>query len=245
MDGKLARMTGVIDQNPDCVLAGSDAVQVNDEDQIVRASYVPALQAHAPSMAELLSNRWNLLPSTWIMRRSAFDAIGGFCPDFRPGFIACEDSYFLLRMREVGPFAYLPEPLVRYRMAPSLARRLERRSAELFRMRPGEAVEQIVASHQLFVRLVHERYGRSARRLIQSVRKDEVNLLAGAALAAMALGERAIARRIYLNAIRRGPQRCKTAARLAFASLPDRAARMAAARLSPRLARSVMGPAQI
>jgi glycosyltransferase involved in cell wall biosynthesis len=96
---------------------------------------------HAPSLEEMLSSPCPILPSMCVMRKAAFESAGRFWEE--PGvYRACADVYLMLRLREVGPFRYLPEPLVIRREASY--RECYRRYAK------GQLVVK---------RLVKERYG--------------------------------------------------------------------------------------
>jgi len=64
--------------------------------------------AHAPSMDEMLTRIWPIMPSTVVMRRTAFDRAGGFTESLG------EDLDFWPRIREQGSFIYLPDWQVRF-----------------------------------------------------------------------------------------------------------------------------------
>ena len=90
-------------------------------------TYTPADEKRAPAMEDLLSGLWNILPSTAVMKRATFDAIGGFREEFATGHPQWEDSYFMMVAREQGRFVYLDEPTVLYRVAGSVEESLKRR----------------------------------------------------------------------------------------------------------------------
>jgi len=56
-----------------------------------------------------------LLPSAVIVKRSAYDSVNGFRPEFRNA----EDTEFFLRLAKQCNFLYIDEPLITYRRAPT------------------------------------------------------------------------------------------------------------------------------
>jgi glycosyltransferase involved in cell wall biosynthesis len=74
---KLAMTIAPLDQNPRAVLAYTDVTTVSNG-RVLKESYIPPRQAHAPSMDEMLREWWPILPSSVIVRRDAFDRCGGF-----------------------------------------------------------------------------------------------------------------------------------------------------------------------
>jgi hypothetical protein len=86
-----------------------------------------------------------------------FERAGGFHERF---ITSCEDLYFLLSAREYGHFRCVPEHLVRKETRPLYPKALEREP-----------------ECDLFVELVHERYGSSADGLIDGFRRSRVKVL--------------------------------------------------------------------
>ncbi len=143
---KLRKTVEPLEINPDSVLAFSDYIEVDNNS----GSRSPREAGPAPSMADLLTRIWGIVPSTAIIRASAFHSCGGFPLTLPgPGF---EDPYLWLRARELGSFQYVAEPLVAYCRASSLAKltRYEAHRAE-------------------FRRMTGERYGRAAKALAGNV----------------------------------------------------------------------------
>lgn len=105
--GRLAKTVAALDANHEAVLAFSDLIAAEPSGEIRTVITGPA-----PSMDDLLGALPRIQIGTWLMRRSAFERCGGFCEEFR----ACggEDLYMLLRARELGEFAYVSAPLLRY-----------------------------------------------------------------------------------------------------------------------------------
>jgi glycosyltransferase involved in cell wall biosynthesis len=69
--------------NPDAVLAYCNAVCVDSTGRIVAPTLVTPDRDHPPSMAELLTHWWPILPSAVTIRRCDFEQCGGFSEDLR------------------------------------------------------------------------------------------------------------------------------------------------------------------
>ena len=209
------------------------------------STYTPAGEMRAPTMEDMLSGLWNILPSTAVMKRATFDAIGGFREEFATGHPQWEDSYFMLVAREQGRFVYLDEPTVLYRVAGSVEESLKRRrvwkddSENPDTMR----VDRYVRNSELMQRLVRERFGDRATRLIAAIRRATAGLLVSVGLTAMLDYDRVFARRCYRLALHYDRSNAKTYLRLAWTWLPERLARTISAALPPRIQRAVSGPA--
>jgi glycosyltransferase involved in cell wall biosynthesis len=182
LSGKLASTCTALDANPRAALAFSDYMVAEADGE---ARTWPRV-GPAPSMEDLLSAGWDICTSSVVMRRSVFQRCGGFCEEFRrPGF---EDPYMWLRAREHGEFEYVPEPLVIYHVAPFTVR-----------------AEKYDAGREIFVRLVRERYGKSARGLINAVALDYASAMMQRALAQMDSGDRKGALRTWMRVLRAKP----------------------------------------
>jgi hypothetical protein len=64
---------------------------------------------------------WPILPSTVTIHRWAFNRVGGFAEDYK-GASGFEDTELWFLLRELGDFAFVPEPLVHYRLTPFVER---------------------------------------------------------------------------------------------------------------------------
>ena len=97
LPGMLDRSIVMLDSDPDCVMAYSNLLMVDSDGCGLAAYLISGEYAHAPSMEEVLARMWPIMPSAALIRRSAFDACGGFVEDFRgAGF---EDAFLWLRLR--------------------------------------------------------------------------------------------------------------------------------------------------
>ena len=212
---KLAKTVPVFERNPAAVLVFSDAIPVGADGAAAGESYVTPDCAHAPTMAEMLDRWWPIIPSTAVMRSATFAACGGFVEEFR--LAAYEDPFLFLVAREHGEFAYVPERLVRYRYES-----------------PGVRMEKYSRYRELFVRRVRERYGESARGLINGTRRAYASALGYEGLIAMRAGNLRAARRYFARALRERPLDLKAALRFARTFLPLTLARALSGRTGGR-----------
>ncbi|HLW70817.1 MAG TPA: glycosyltransferase [Candidatus Binataceae bacterium] len=204
---KLEEIARALPLYPDAVMLFSDAICFDLSGTIAHGPFMPPQLAHAPSREEMMAGRFQILPSSAVIRRDTWERAGGFSEEFH-GASGFEDAWFWLLLREQGPFAYLPARLVNYRVAPLITR--------LERYRPGFAI---------FTRLVRERYGVAGEPLIRARRDARVSLWARAGLIALAEGRAAEARYAFRNALRENPQRLKNLLRLCRTYLPTALAR--------------------
>jgi len=151
----------------------------------------------------------------------------------------------MLVTREHGSFVYLDEPTVLYRVAASVADSLKRRRVLRRDSENPETmrVERYVRNSELMQRLVRERFGERAARLIAAIRRATAGLLVSVGLTVMLDYDRVFARRCYRLALHYDPVNAKTCLRLAWTYLPERVARAISAALPPRFQRAVSGPA--
>ena len=145
LPNKLRSTIGALQENPRAVLAYSDILCVNGRGEPVPA---PSPPNPAGTLEQMLCGSLGpIYSSTVVMRRSAFVETGGFCEEFRgAGF---EDTLMWLRMRELGEFVCVPEALVLYR-CPDFEQLSEKYGQNL----------------SIYIRLVRQRYGRAAARVV-------------------------------------------------------------------------------
>jgi len=182
LPGYLAKTCAALDANPKAVLAFTDIIAVDEAGARIDLPPVGC----APSMDDLMRRGSRITPSAAVMRRSAFDLCGGFCEEFRRP--SHEDPWMWLLAREHGEFEYVAEPLVIYRV-PDFVGRADKYD-------PGR---------RIFVRLVRERYGNSARGLLDAMASDFASGLVQKALRQMDSGDRSGAIRSWLRAARLKP----------------------------------------
>ncbi|MGH7907834.1 MAG: glycosyltransferase family 2 protein [Candidatus Binataceae bacterium] len=208
---KLTRTVGPLKRDSEYTLAYSNATVINMDGQPVGAFVRPGL-AHAPTLKEMLGRYWPIVESMVVIRRSVYDASGGFCEESRVP-RAAGAYYVWLRAREIGPFRYIPDHLVSYQTLPY----------------PGY-IEKNAESSQVLARLIQERYGEAASLVLKKAarrgkRQQHRHYLSHMGLMAMREGRRDEARRLFVRALKYGPLNMKNALRLCRTFLPARLAR--------------------
>jgi hypothetical protein len=134
---------------------------------------------------------------------------------------------------------------VLYRVAGSVEESLKRRRVWKQDSENPETmrVDRYVRNSELMNRLVRERFGDRAMRLLAAIRRATGGLLVSVGLTAMLDCDRIFARRCYRLALHYDPFNAKTYLRIAWTYLPERIARTISAALPPRIQRAVSGPA--
>ncbi|MGH7931961.1 MAG: glycosyltransferase family 2 protein [Candidatus Binataceae bacterium] len=200
LPAKLAETVAALEDNRLAVLAYSDVVPTNGDGVALAQPFAPREFNYAPSMIDLLTQWWPILPSAVVIRRATFEACGGFCTEFRRAY---EDVDMWLRAREHGDFEYIAKPLLEYRVTPIT-----------------ERMQKYEDDYPVFARRVRQRYGSRARALLKSTRHAYVSALGHRGLVAMRGGDLVVARRAFARALRYEPLDLKTALRLARSYLP-------------------------
>ena len=242
-EDKLAKTVPVLEQDSACVAVFSDAVQVDGAGEVVVPGFVDPRCAHAPTLDEMLSCVWPILPSAIVVRRAALMEIGGFSDQFSHDY-GGEDVYAFLLLRERDAFRYVPETLVRYRLCAfdeSLAKRAHARD----RKDPADDradPKRLFDGYLIFARLIRDRYGARGRVLTEQSTKMAGRELVGMGLMAIHHGDRALARRCYLASLEHNPLDLRTYVRLGWTMLPAGIADSLTTMLTPRLRRSLAGP---
>ncbi|HZC45773.1 MAG TPA: hypothetical protein VE243_04810, partial [Candidatus Acidoferrum sp.] len=161
-----------------------------------------------------------IMPSAAVVRRSAYDACGGYRDALKGASFRFEDVDFWIKMREQGPFGYIAEPLTTWRFAwfPKQLKRLPDYSKAL----------------HVFEAYLQERYGVSAAPLVDARTRAPRSILATIGLKALRDGDRPRARAAFARAIRVDPYRFKNYLRWMRTWLPSRLARSLSGRSSHR-----------
>ncbi|MBE3604162.1 glycosyltransferase [bacterium] len=203
------RCAAALDAHPECVMAFANLALVDSDGRDLGARLIGSGFDHAPTLEEMLVRLWPIMPSAVMVRRSAYDTVGGFCEEFRSyGF---EDVVFWLRLRELGAFRFVPERLVRWRFA------LYPRPLKEAWNRP-EAVT-------LFDQILRERYGVSAGVMIAGRARASRSILGYIGLRALGRGDRAAAREAFRRALKLDPWRMRNLMRYLRTYLPPALAR--------------------
>jgi hypothetical protein len=109
LPSRLQKQIAFLDAHPKCVVVGSN-LEVIDEDG-ERIGGWPFPKDHPEILNALLGGRCVLGHPSVVMRKVAVIQAGGYRSDHFPS----EDLDLWLRLSEIGEFANIPEPLVRYR----------------------------------------------------------------------------------------------------------------------------------
>jgi glycosyltransferase involved in cell wall biosynthesis len=245
MPRKLEKTLAALDRDSGAAMVYTNASMMAAGGELLGTTYTPEDEKRAPAMEDMLSRLWNILPSTAVMKRATFDQIGGFREEFATAHPQWEDGYFMIVAREQGRFIYLDEPTVLYRVVASVQETLKRRRVWKNDSENPETmrVDRYVRNFQLMDRLVRERYGERALRLIAAIRRATAGLLVSVGLTAMLDYDRLFARGCYRLALHYDPFNPKTYVRIAWTYLPERVGRAVSAALPPRIQRAVSGPA--
>ena len=194
---KLEKSIAILDKSPQVALVYTDVSNCDTAGRDLGTSPVDAHTAHPPTLDEMLSRLWPIMPSTVVMRRAAYEKCGRFAEGFS------EDLDFWIRIREQGEFSYLPEKLTRFTMGPLYPKVLRRDSR-------GE----------LFVRSIRSRYGDRASGVLRSYTQHKVRILRNTGLAELRKGNRAAARKCLIRSLTYDRTAFKTYLRIARTLLP-------------------------
>jgi len=200
----IERTVAALDADPACVLAYTNCAVIDSDGRDLDSALIGAGVDHAPTLQEMLSRLWPIMPSAVVMRRTAFDACGGFAEEFRSyGF---EDVIFWLRAREEGAFCYLPERLVKWRFS------LYPTALKIGWRTPEAPIT--------FDRILRERYGIGADRLLAERARANRSILGYIGLRALRDGDRTAAREAFRRALQINPLRAKNLLRYLRTYLP-------------------------
>lgn len=207
----LERTVAALDADAALSLVYCNASLVDSEGTALDTTLVGKGFDHPPSLEELLTTLWPIMPSAALVRRSAYDKCGGYRDELRGASFRFEDVDFWIKMREQGPFGYIGEPLIVWRFAwfPRQLKRLPDYSKAL----------------HVFEAYLKERYGVEAAPLVKARTRAPRSILATIGLKALGEGDRKRARSAFARAIRVDPWRLKNYLRWMRTFLPHRLAR--------------------
>ncbi|MGC2301724.1 glycosyltransferase family 2 protein [Candidatus Binatus sp.] len=206
----LERSVAALDADPALSLVYCNCALADSEGLPIDTSLVGNGFDHAPSLNELLTQLWPIMPSAALVRRAAYNACGGYRDALKGASFRFEDVDFWIKMREQGAFGYIDEPLITWRFAwfPKQLKRLPDYSKAL----------------HVFEAYLQERYGVSAAPLVDARARAPRSILATIGLKAMRDGDRPRARAAFARAIRVDPYRLKNYLRWMRTWLPHRIA---------------------
>jgi glycosyltransferase involved in cell wall biosynthesis len=188
LPGRLAKTIEALQTHPTTTMAFSDVVPVDNKGLALAPTYLHPGMARPPLMEDLLEEGWwPILPSSVTIRRWVFDRVGGFAEEYKnaAGF---EDTELWFLLRELGDFAFVPEPLVNYRLAPIVDR--------MRKYAPGFG---------LFAARMRKRYGEPGDKLARRCAALYHWLLTVKGLRCLEAGEMHEARRALFCALRYQP----------------------------------------
>jgi len=225
LPGMLDSAIVTLDSDPSCVMAYGNLLMVDSEGRSLASYLIGGEYAHAPSMEEILGRMWPIMPSAALIRRSAFNACGGFVEEFKgAGF---EDAFLWLRLREQGDFRYIPEALATWRFS--------------WFPRPLK-IQPYKRDPETFARLVRQRYGVDPSRLVAARIRATRSILGYAGLRALQRGDRQSARRAFAGALKLDPLRARNIFRFVRTFLPVRLARSLSGRTGRGAEREISKP---
>jgi glycosyltransferase involved in cell wall biosynthesis len=188
LPGRLAKAVEVLQSHPTTTLAFSDVVPLDNNGVPLAPTYLHPGSARTPLMEDLLEEGWwPILPSTVTVRRWAFNQVGGFAEDYK-GAAGFEDTELWFLLRELGDFAFVPEPLVNYRLGPMV-----------------ERMRKYAPGFELFAERVRKRYGEAGARLARRSAALYHWLLTVKGLRCLEAGDMREARRALFCALRYQP----------------------------------------
>lgn len=209
MPTMLERTVAALHRDNACVMAYTNLSVSDSNGRPLNTALVGPEVAHAPTFDEMFATLWPIMPSAVVIRRHALEAIGGFAEEFRSyGF---EDAYCWMRLREVGLFTYIPEPLVNWRFSPY--------------PKPLKSFSAHPESRAMFARLVQDRWGRSVEPLLRSRARASRSILGYIGLSELRNGNAEQARDAFRRALQLDPRRLKNYFRLLRTYLPAGLAR--------------------
>jgi glycosyltransferase involved in cell wall biosynthesis len=199
----VARTVAALDAEPDCVLAYCNLALMDSAGRELGASLLGTGFERSPTLDDLLSRAWPIMPSSLVVRRAVYDAVGGFAEELGTAY---DDIYFCLMARERGRFHYIPEQLGTWRFS-------------LFPQRL-KAGKRGGSPRRAFERLVHDHFGVAADNLIRSRSRAPRSILGYIGLMALQRGDRVTARQAFIRALELDRYRLKNYFRLMKTFLP-------------------------
>ena len=112
---KLERQVAILEANPEAIMIHCDKDWIDDAGNVTQRSVVSATRRSVQkglTMKRLVGWDPCIYPSTMLIRRVAFDRVGGFDPELG-GY--GEDIDLMLRLRQEGLFIFLEETWTQYR----------------------------------------------------------------------------------------------------------------------------------
>ncbi|MGH7924672.1 MAG: glycosyltransferase family 2 protein, partial [Candidatus Binatus sp.] len=91
LPNKLEKTVAALDGDSGAAMVYTNALTIGTNGERLGRTYTPVGEMRAPAMEDMLAGLWNILPSTVVMTRATFDAVGGFREEFATGHPQWED----------------------------------------------------------------------------------------------------------------------------------------------------------
>ena len=192
---KLTQQVLALEADPDAVLVHCNSDRMDAQGQVVQRG--ATLEEYSRAMESPLGRLLGeglILPSAMLVRRDAFERVGGFDPELR----GYEDFDLCARLKQEGPFVFLDEPGMCYRVHPGGSSR---------------AGHTVVRSRERFLKNMMKLYDADeAKRRILFMLLAECYSDWG--MEAMRLGNVSEARAMMLRSLKFNPTKFRTYSRL-------------------------------
>lgn len=202
---KLERQVALLEAHPEAVMAHCDMDWIDETGNVIQRNRVSAARMSAPkglTMTRLFGWDPCIYPSTTLIRKTAFERVGGFDPEI-PWY--GEDIDLMLRLREEGQFLFLEETGTQYRKHSSNC--------------SGAGTDAMFRCAEKFFQKLKTRYAQD-RGKVAVLDKFLAQVYSDWGKTKMYSGLRREAQRLFLRSLKYYPWNFKTYSRLARASAP-------------------------
>lgn len=202
---KLERQVALLEAHPEAVMAHCDMDWIDEAGNVIQRNRVSAARMSAPkglTMTRLFGWDPCIYPSTTLIRKSAFERVGGFDPEI-PWY--GEDIDLMLRLREEGQFLFLAETGTQYRKHSSNC--------------SGAGTDAMFHCAEKFFQKLKTRYAQD-RGKVAVLDKFLAQVYSDWGKTKMYSGLRREAQQLFLRSLKYYPWNFKTYSRLARASAP-------------------------
>lgn len=202
---KLEHQVALLEAHPEAVMAHCDMDWIDEAGNVIQRNRVSAARMSAPkglTMTQVFGWDPCIYPSTTLIRKAAFERVGGFDPEI-PWY--GEDIDLMLRLREEGQFLFLEEAGTQYRKHSSNC--------------SGAGTDAMFHCAEKFFGKLKTRYARD-RGKVAVLDKFLAQVYSDWGKTKMSSGLHREAQRLFLRSLKYYPWSVKTYSRLARASAP-------------------------
>jgi glycosyltransferase involved in cell wall biosynthesis len=200
---KLERQVALLEAHPEAVMAHCDMDWIDETGNVIQQNRVAAARVSATkglTMTRLFGWDPCIYPSTTLIRKAAFERVGGFDPEI-PWY--GEDIDLMLRLREEGQFLFLEEAGTQYRKHSSNC--------------SAAGTDGMFHCAERFFQKLKTRYAHD-RRKVTVLDQFLAQVYSDWGKTKMYSGLRREAQRLFLRSLKYDPWNCKTYSRLMRAS---------------------------